>query len=309
MKDLLPTSTIWRGLLVSLAVLAVYFVGPVFQFQALAATELEHVVLVYEVDPASLAKGEKVDMKKLVAAVARRVNTAGLKEIILRPRASDQIEIIIPKIEKEKLERFKRLISRPGSLEFRILANNPADKDVIERAKADPSKMQLFDGKDNLQAWWVPVSHGREKIFEAYPEIARRTRKTPKGDLTEVLVVKDDYDVNGGYLTQAASDTDRKGNPCVSFKFNTAGGQLFGLLTGNHLPDELTDFSYKLAIILDGEIYSAPSIKARIFDSGIIEGHFTQEEVEDQVNMLNNGSLPARIRLVSEEDSSKARDK
>ena len=69
-----------------------------------------------------------------------------------------------------------------------------------------------------------------------------------------------------------------------------AGGQLFGQLTGSHLPDRLTGFSYKLAIILDDEVYSAPSIQSTIYDSGQITGSFTSEEVDEIVSMLNAGT-------------------
>ena len=58
----------------------------------------------------------------------------------------------------------------------------------------------------------------------------------------------------------------------MNFTFNSTGGQLFGELTGNHLPDKLTDFTYKLGIVLDGELYSAPSIQSTIFDHGEITG-------------------------------------
>ena len=70
---------------------------------------------------------------------------------------------------------------------------------------------------------------------------------------------------------------------------------MFGELTGNHLPDKLTDFTYKLGIVLDGELYSAPGIQSTIFDHGEITGEFTKEQVQDLVNVLNAGSLPAAL--------------
>ena len=47
-------------------------------------------------------------------------------------------------------------------------------------------------------------------------------------EIMEILVVKDTYDVTGGYLTQSGLGTDEKGQPCVNFSFNSDGGQLFG---------------------------------------------------------------------------------
>jgi SecD/SecF fusion protein len=300
-KDSLPASTIWRWLLIASAFVAVSSVGPEFQHQAFAATELQRVILVYEVDSALLTKGEKIDMEKLVDAVKQRVNPGGQKEIVVRPSAMDQIEIIIPKIEKEELERLKRIIASPGSLEFRILANRRDNKDIIERALAEPSRMQVRDSKDKLLAWWVPVRAEEERELAAYADIAllaMRTKEKTDGDTTEALVVGDDYNVTGAYLMRAAAGTDRRGKPCIEFTFNNTGGKLFGKLTSSHLPDRVTNFTYKLGIILDGELYSAPSIQSTIYDRGEITGSFTNQQVEDIARVLNIGSLPARIRPV-----------
>ena len=108
-------------------------------------------------------------------------------------------------------------------------------------------------------------------------------------------MVKDTYDVTGGYLTRAAAGTDEKGQPAVHFNFNSQGGELFGELTGSHLPDTASGFHYKLGIILDNELYSAPSIQSRIYDSGQISGSFTPKAVKDLVDVLNAGSLPAAL--------------
>ena len=73
------------------------------------------------------------------------------------------------------------------------------------------------------------------------------------------------------------------------------GAQLFYNLTNTHLPDEQTDFHYLLGIILDGKLYSAPQIITTIRDNGQITGNFTKEQVQDLVNVLNAGSLPAAL--------------
>jgi SecD/SecF fusion protein len=257
------------------------------------------VILVYEVDQTKKESTEALDkdkMDKLIDAVKRRVNPAGTKEVVIRAYGKEQVEVIIPKVSKAEVERIKQIISKTGSLEFRILANTHDDKELIERAKAETSKSKLYDTDGHLLAWWVPIKSGQESSFRGN-DIAVRERTKGKTDITvkEVLVVPDDYNVTGAYLTRADTGTDRKGQPCVNFTFNTAGGELFGQLTSHHLPDKLTDFSYKLGIILDNEIYSAPGIQGAIYDHGEITGSYTQKDVQDQVNVLNAGSLPAAL--------------
>jgi SecD/SecF fusion protein len=275
-----------------LASLAIVLMGPRFK---LGVDLSGGVILVYEVDQSKKTPGETVDMDKLVAAVAKRVNPGGQKEVTIRKYGTEEIEIIIPEVDEVEVQRIERIISTTGNLEFRILANQRNDKELIERALADPSSQKILDSQRNLLAWWVPVKEGEERSFAGYSEIARRTRKVGQREITEILVEKDIYNVTGGYLTRAEVGTDQKGQPCVNFMFNNAGGQLFGELTGSHLPESVSGFTYKLGIILDGQLYSAPSIQSRISDRGEITGSFTRQEVQDLVNVLNAGSLPAAL--------------
>ena len=134
--------------------------------------------------------------------------------MVVRRYGVEQIEIIIPEKEEAEVERIERIISRTGNLEFRILANNRNDKELIERAMAEPNKMQIFDSAGNLLAWWVPVKEGQERSFAGYSEIAHRTRKIKGGsrEVLEILVENDIYNVTGGYLTQAARAPIAKGD-------------------------------------------------------------------------------------------------
>ena len=256
-------------------------------------------VLIYEVDPGSApADATAPDMDKLLKVVDRRLNSGTEKLARVRKLDDGRIEVAMMRQNDEDKQRVERLLARPGTLEFRILANTRDDKELIERAKVDPSKTRLFDAAGNLEAWWVPVKQGEENSFD-YPETARRTRKQGDGEITEILVRADPCNVTGKYVSEARAHPDERGRPCIDFTFNDVGGELFGKLTGDHLPDRLTDFYYKLGIILDGELYSAPRINDRITNRGQISGGFTEQEASDIADVLNAGSLPVRLRLVT----------
>jgi SecD/SecF fusion protein len=109
-----------------------------------------------------------------------------------------------------------------------------------------------------------------------------------------ILVKLDRYNVTGDYLARANPTMDERVQPAVGFVFNSQGARKFGGLTGSHLPEEDGQFKYRLAVILDGLIRSAPSINSRITDSGIIEG-VQPEEVNYLVEILRAGSLPASL--------------
>ena len=66
-------------------------------------------------------------------------------------------------------------------------------------------------------------------------------------------------------------------------------------MTGENRPDA-DGFERRLAIILNGEVHSAPSLREQIHDQGVITGRFTQQEVDDLVAVLNAGSLPGELQ-------------
>jgi SecD/SecF fusion protein len=145
------------------------------------------VILVYEIDQSKRkADDQPVDMDKLISAIQRRVNPAGTKEVVIRKFGNEQIEVIDPidvkdpEASKAEVEQLKRIISSQGSLQFRILANRRVDKDLIERALAEPSKNKLVDAAGHLEAWWVPVKPGAERSVEG-PDAAVRTREKGTG--------------------------------------------------------------------------------------------------------------------------------
>jgi len=118
----------------------------------------------------------KLNMDKLIQAISRRINPGGVKEVTIRPQGENQLEIIIPEADEAETARIKSIISRAGTLEFRILANDRDHKSLIERAKAsDQDKIRDSEGK--VLAWWVPVTKGQEKSFASYGEIATRRKQ------------------------------------------------------------------------------------------------------------------------------------
>ena len=96
--------------------------------------------------------------------------------------------------------------------------------------------------------------------------------------------------LTGRDLKTARPGLGQYNEPNVNFMLTHDGGQRFGDVTGSNT-------GKGLAIVLDGEVVSAPNINSRITDSGQIQGQFTQEEVEDLSMVLRTGALPAGITI------------
>jgi len=107
-------------------------------------------------------------------------------------------------------------------------------------------------------------------------------------------VVRRRVEVSGERLTDAQPSFGQDGRAIVSFRFDTVGGRMFGQTTLNNVGQQL-------AIVLDNEVISAPVINSPITGgSGMIEGQFTIEGVQDLALLLRAGALPAPLNILEE---------
>jgi SecD/SecF fusion protein len=127
--------------------------------------------------------------------------------------------------------------------------------------------------------------------------IIREEQVAPGRTELYILCVRDRQEVTGKYLARVYATQDEHLQPAVGFAFDRRGARRFGQLTREHLP-EADEFKYRLAIILDHVVMSAPSINSEIRDQGIIEGGgqgFKPKEVDHLITILQSGSLPASV--------------
>jgi SecD/SecF fusion protein len=101
--------------------------------------------------------------------------------------------------------------------------------------------------------------------------------------------------ITGQYLANVQA-TQSRGKPAVGFHFNQQGGSLLSELTTRNSPENV--LRRHLAIELDGLIQAAPSLNGVISTDGVIEGKFTQAEVDRLVQILRAGQLPATLKQV-----------
>jgi preprotein translocase subunit SecD len=111
-----------------------------------------------------------------------------------------------------------------------------------------------------------------------------------------LYVLEDEAFLTGDQLEDAVAGRDPQFNQSqVQFTLSRAGGRVFARESGAHVGDFL-------AIVLDGEVMSAPVIRDRIGARGQIEmGQGTPlEEARDLALVLRAGALPARINIIEE---------
>ena len=111
----------------------------------------------------------------------------------------------------------------------------------------------------------------------------------------ELYVLEETPFLTGDQLDDATANRDQQFNqPQVLFELNRRGGRAFQQLTGAHIGD-------RIAIVLDGEVVSAPVVRDRIGSRGSIDlGSADMSEATDLALVLRAGALPAPLRIMEE---------
>lgn len=106
--------------------------------------------------------------------------------------------------------------------------------------------------------------------------------------------------LSGKQLTRATADLQQGqaslgGDVVVRLEFNDEGKKLFGDITSKNI-------GKPIAIFLDGQILSAPTVQTAITDgTAIITGNFTIQDAKNLATRLNSGALPVPIKIVSQQ--------
>ncbi|MBM4114134.1 MAG: SecD/SecF family protein translocase subunit, partial [Phycisphaerae bacterium] len=89
-------------------------------------------------------------------------------------------------------------------------------------------------------------------------------------------------------MRRALPSTDDLGLPSVNFTLDARGGEQMGRLTGGNL-------QRPMAIVLDGQVYTAPTVQSTIRESGRITGRFSPEDITYLVRVLAAGTLSGTL--------------
>lgn len=105
-------------------------------------------------------------------------------------------------------------------------------------------------------------------------------------------------EVSGSDVDDAKGAIDQQtGEWIVSMEFTSAGAKKFQTITGR-LSQQQPPMN-QFAIVLDGEVVSAPSVRTALSKNAQISGNFTQQSAEDLGNILSYGALPLTFKEVS----------
>jgi preprotein translocase subunit SecD len=214
----------------------------------------------------SFTKKEQEKIKKLaitqaIETIRNRLDQFGLSEPIVARQGQEKILVELAGIKTPQEEqRARKLISRAAKLEL-MAVDEDRNARVYSMTDADAA------------------AYGDVILPDAkHPQIKYLVHEIPILD--------------GGMLTGANVGFDSNNQPVINFKLNSEGADIFGDFTGKNV-------GKRLAIVLDGKVFSAPNINERIGGgSGQISGNYTVLEAKDLAIALRSGALLAPIYLM-----------
>jgi SecD/SecF fusion protein len=214
----------------------------------------------------ALVEQREMVLEQAVEVLRKRVDHLGVAEPIIQPAGEDKILIQLPGLSEAEMESAKNQIQKAAFLEFRLV--HPESDDLV---------------KQGLTA------SGHEVL-----KLKRRMRDGSEELVPFLVKKKAELGLTGSYVSRAMVTPDPISNqPGISLTFNSKGGELFAQITKENV-------GRLLAIVLDGELYSAPRINEPIpSGQASITGDFTIKEAYELANVLEN-PLEAPVKLIEE---------
>lgn len=238
--------------------------------------------------------------------ITRRINEFEAKEPIVQALGTNQIQVQLP--GERDLQRAKNLITRTALMNFHIVAGVDEARQTFEAIRnAFPEEFLPF----------VKTSSLRSDVLTVAPENYERVRRVidraytagviPEGKRVVFSQQPKPYDrvqdyqlyvidsrpiASGAGLTSASAISDPNNPPYwqILFTFGPAAAADFADATGDNIGNAM-------AIVLDGVVVSAPTIRDRISGGrGQITGSFEDYEANDLAIALNSGSMVVPVR-------------
>jgi protein-export membrane protein SecD len=268
---------------------------------ALRLTKEEGQTLYYGLAQIARTTTEEQSVSKSIEVIRNRIDEFGVTEPEITSQGKDRIVVQLPGVRD--IERAKELIGRTAKLEFKLV-NDEVPHSTIESwvkktedAGINHKKGQSFSNyvrtvNEHLKNDLPP---GYEIAFEKQVNAFTNeiTSKTP-------FLVEANAKITGEALQDARVQFDQQKNePYVGLTFKSAGSKMFEEVTGQNI-------GRRLAIVLDGNVYSAPNIQSKIAGGnaqitlGLGNYQKILKEAKDLALVLRAGALPVQLDFLEQ---------
>jgi preprotein translocase subunit SecD len=241
---------------------------------------------------------EEQALGKSIEVIRNRIDEFGVTEPEIVSQGTNRIVIQLPGVKD--IERAKSLIGKTAKLEFKMVNDQVSLSSMnawLEKAKT--AGIEYKTGS-RFSAYLRTLNDylTKEKLLPKDHEMAfEKTVSKATNEITNMIpyVVESGSRLGGDQLQDARVQIDQQKNePYVSLEFKASGAKVFEELTGANV-------GRRMAVILDGNVYSAPSIRERIGGGRaqitLGSGGFNKmmKEARDLALVLRAGALPVQL--------------
>jgi preprotein translocase subunit SecD len=239
-------------------------------------------------------------LTKSIEVIRNRIDEFGVTEPEIVSQGTNRIVIQLPGVKD--IERAKELIGKTAKLEFKMV--NDALALSTMNSWLDKAKTAGIEFKTGMRfSEYLATLNDflrKEKLLPKGFEMAfEKTVSKATNEVTNMIpyVVEDTSKLSGDQLQDARVQIDQQKNePYVSLEFKASGAKIFEELTGSNV-------GRRMAVILDGNVYSAPSIREKIGGGraqiSLGQGGFNKQmkEARDLALVLRAGALPVQLNF------------
>jgi len=249
---------------------------------------------------------------RIIQVIRRRVDAMGTNEPVIQGMKDHRILVQLPGADEKTRKEAKASLQNAAFLEFRL--THAKDQQLVAKLLSKDVAPEGYKKSGNGYARaenWAEVSKvpgyaARLAAFET-PDARYSFMLEDNGDGTyspNFVSRTTEPRVTGEDLVSAAVERDpTTGSLSIGFRLSSEGGRKFSTLTRNfkaHGPKNPSNEGRQLAIILDDQLISAPTIQSEIGANGQITGRFDAKSAKKLADELNAGALPAPMRILAE---------
>ena len=268
---------------------------------------------------AGVAAARKTALEHAVDTIRRRLDRLPFDNAAVTAHG-EQIEVELAGGTLEQLTTAKDVISRTGRLELLVVddcatatpagctrdgehTGSPVMQELYRRASADPAAKQAGI-RGEVETWRTPTGARHTDYYLTAPDRAALDRYLTGAPDDHRFVLEHVGDPKSphwrSYYVERSvrlgstdiADASARHAASVQLELTGRGRQVFADLTKRIA-------GLKLALVLDGNVASAPIINAPI-TGGLIELTTTARDRDELVTTLAAGALPAPVRLETE---------
>jgi SecD/SecF fusion protein len=251
-------------------------------FALSSRTEAARQVLLVEAQPSYVNRAEEDAFAQVMETLRNRIDELGVAEPTIQRQGMTGHRILIQLPGLKDPEQAKRVIGKVAQLQFRIVRNSAGTKE--ELTARYPMGCPDTEPEDGKEIYTCP--DGSIVLPGSIPAFADQERPG-------YYHLEGNVPASGRDLEGANVSTDQYGKPSVAFTIKPASSDAFGRLTRENLGKQM-------AIILDDQVRSAPTLQGRITRNGEITGYFTAKEAYELALTLRSGALPASVEILEE---------